>query len=97
MFFHNSCNKTQHWNKEIRGLEEEKQILKDKIKLLGIHRSNNVSMINTLTRHKYEQKALSLHIIDPTKFEPPIIGKKRKLEEGEGNKVYKNEEEQSKE
>ena len=89
---HNSSLKER-----LKILEEENQNLSNQVKLLDIHRSNNVSMISTLNRHKDEQKALSLHIIDPTKFEPPTIGKKRKLEEGEGSKVSKNEEEQSKE
>ena len=81
----------------LKVLEEENNKLKDKIKLMDIYRSNNERMIDLLKRHKDEQQALGLHIIDPTKFEPPNIGKKRKLEHGEGSQVPRDEGEQKKE
>ncbi|WOG86386.1 hypothetical protein DCAR_0205589 [Daucus carota subsp. sativus] len=73
----------------IKLLEEDNKRLKDEIKLLEIHHSNNERMIDLLKRHKEEQQALGLHMIDPTKFDPPQIGKKRKLEQGEGSNVPK--------
>uniref|UniRef100_A0A164TM07 Uncharacterized protein n=1 Tax=Daucus carota subsp. sativus TaxID=79200 RepID=A0A164TM07_DAUCS len=92
-----SVKENTRMKKTITHLEEENKRLKDKIKLLEIHHSNNERMIDLLKRHKDEQQALGLHIIDPTKFEPPNIGKKRKLEHGEGSQVPRDEGEQKKE
>ena len=80
----------------LKVLEEENKKLKDKIKLMDIYRSNNERMINMLKEHKDQQRALSLHIIDPKTNQPPNIGKKRKLEEGEGSNVSTDEGEKKK-